>query len=113
MRLNGKLTLGENTADIGGLSIAYGALHKAIAGKNVGKIDGFTPDQRFFLSFAQIWRNNIRPEALKLRINTDPHSPGRFRCIGPVSNMPEFAQAFGLKDGDAMVRGADERAKIW
>jgi putative endopeptidase len=112
-RLNGKLTLGENTADIGGLSIAYGALHKAIAGKNVGKIDGFTPDQRFFLSFAQIWRNNVRPEALKLRINTDPHSPGRFRCIGPVSNMPEFAQAFGLKDGDAMVRGADERAKIW
>src|SRR5262249_6948342 len=80
-RLNGKLTLGENTADIGGLSIAYGAMHKAIAGKNVGKIDGFTPDQRFFLSFAQIWRNNIRPEALKLRINTDPHSPGRFRCI--------------------------------
>jgi putative endopeptidase len=112
-RLNGKLTLGENTADIGGLSIAYGAMHKAIAGKNIGKIDGFTPDQRFFLSFAQIWRNNIRPEALKLRINTDPHSPGRFRCIGPVSNMPEFAQAFGLKDGDAMVRGADERAKIW
>ena len=112
-RLNGKLTLGENTADIGGLSIAYGALHKAIAGKQVPKIDGFTPDQRFFLSYAQIWRTNIRPEALKLRINTDPHSPGRFRCIGAVSNMPEFAQAFGLKDGDAMVRGADERAKIW
>jgi putative endopeptidase len=113
LHLNGKLTLGENTADIGGLSIAYGAMHKAIAGKKVPKIDGFTPDQRFFLSFAQIWRNNIRPEAIKLRINTDPHSPGRFRCIGAVSNMPEFAQAFGLKDGDAMIRSADERAKIW
>ena len=111
--MNGKLTLGENTADIGGLSIAYGALQKALAGKPRPKIDGFTPEQRFFLSFAQIWRNNIRPEALKLRINTDPHSPGRFRCIGALSDTPEFAQAFGLKDGDTMVRGTEERAKIW
>ena len=113
LHINGKLTLGENTADIGGLSIAYGALQKTLAGKPQPKIDGFTPEQRFFLSFAQIWRNNIRPEALKLRINTDPHSPGRFRCIGALSNTPEFAQAFGLKDGDTMVRSADERAKIW
>jgi putative endopeptidase len=113
LHVNGKLTLGENTADLGGLSIAYGALQKALKGKSRAPIDGFTPEQRFFLSFAQIWRNNIRPEALKLRLNTDPHSPGNFRCIGPLSNMPEFAQAFGLKNGDAMVRPAADRAKIW
>jgi putative endopeptidase len=113
LRVNGKLTLGENTADLGGVSIAYGALQKALKGKPRAPIDGFTPEQRFFLSYAQIWRNNIRPEALKLRLNTDTHSPGNFRCIGPLSNMPEFAQAFGLKEGDAMVRPAAERAKIW
>jgi putative endopeptidase len=113
LHINGALTLGENTADNGGLSIAYGALEKALAGKPRTKIDGFTPEQRFFLSFAQIWRNNIRPEALRLRINTDPHSPGEYRCIGTLSNMPEFAQAFGLKEGEPMVRAADERAKIW
>jgi len=113
LHVNGKLTLGENLADLGGVSIAYGALQRALAGKPVEKIDGFTPDQRFFLSFAQIWRENIRPEALRLQINTDPHSPGHFRANGPLSNMPEFAQAFGLKDGDAMVRPAAQRAKIW
>ena len=113
VHVNGKLTLGENTADNGGLSIAYGALQKALTGKPRNKIDGFTPEQRFFLSFAQIWRNNIRPEALRLRINTDPHSPGQYRCVGTLSNMTEFVQAFGLKDGDPMVRAASERAKIW
>ncbi|HET9327829.1 MAG TPA: M13 family metallopeptidase [Candidatus Eisenbacteria bacterium] len=111
LHINGKLTLGENTADIGGASIAYGAMKKALAGKKPVKIDGFTPEQRFFLSFAQIWRNNIRPEALRVRINTDSHSPGEYRCIGTLSNMPEFAQAFGLKEGDPMVR--NEIAKIW
>jgi len=113
LHINGKLTLGENTADIGGASIAYGAMKKALAGKKPTKIDGFTPEQRFFLSFAQIWRNNIRPEALKLRINTDPHSPGEYRCIGTVSNMPEFYQAFGIKQGEPMARAEEERAKIW
>ena len=113
MHVNGKLTLGENLADLGGLSIAYGALQKALAGKPRLRIDGFTPEQRFFLSYAQLWRQNVRPEALKLRINTDPHSPGVFRCDGPLSNMTEFAQAFGLKDGDRMVRPAGARAKIW
>jgi putative endopeptidase len=113
LHVNGKLTLGENTADLGGLSIAYGALQKALKGKSRDKIDGFTPEQRFFLSFAQIWRNNARPEAVKLRIATDPHSPGRFRCIGPLSNMSEFKAAFGLKDDDPMMRPAAERAKLW
>jgi putative endopeptidase len=113
LHVNGKLTLGENTADLGGLSVAYGALQKALKGKPRTKIDGFTPEQRFFLAFAQIWRQNARPEALKLRLNTDPHSPGRFRCIGPLSNMVEFQQAFGLKDSDPMMRPAADRAKIW
>ena len=113
MHVNGKLTLGENLADLGGLSIAYGALQKALAGKPRPKIDGFTPEQRFFLSYAQVWRQNVRPEALRLRINTDSHSPGNFRCNGPLSNMTEFAQAFGLKDGVPMVRPAAKRAKIW
>ena len=113
LHVNGKLTLGENLADLGGLSVAYGALKKTLAGKPVRKIDGFTPEQRFFLSYAQIWRQNVRPEALRLRLNTDTHSPGRFRCNGPLSNMPEFAQAFGLRDGDPMERLASQRAKIW
>ncbi|HEY6867052.1 MAG TPA: M13 family metallopeptidase [Candidatus Eisenbacteria bacterium] len=113
VHVNGKLTLGENLADLGGLSIAYGAFEKTLKGKSRKPIDGFTPEQRFFLSYAQIWRQNSRPEALKLRINTDPHSPGMFRCNGPLSNMPEFAQAFDLKDGEPMVRPAAVRAKIW
>jgi len=113
MHVNGKLTLGENLADLGGVSVAYGALQRRLKAKPQGKIDGFTPEQRFFLSFAQIWRENIRPESLKLQLNTDPHSPGHFRCNGPLSNMPEFAQAFGLKDGVAMVRPEEIRAKIW
>jgi putative endopeptidase len=113
MHVNGKLTLGENLADLGGLSIAYGALQKALADKPRPKIDGFTPEQRFFLSYAQVWRQNVRPEALKLRINTDPHAPGNFRCDGPLSNMTEFEQAFGLGDGDPMMRPAAVRAKIW
>ncbi|MBI1807931.1 MAG: M13 family metallopeptidase, partial [Ignavibacteria bacterium] len=86
--VNGKLTLGENIADLGGLTIAFAALRKTFEGNpKPPSIDGFTQQQRFFLAFAQIWRQNIRPEALRLRLNTDPHSPGRFRCMGPLSNM--------------------------
>jgi len=113
LHVNGKLTLGEDIADLGGLSIAYGALERSLAGKPHAKIDGFTPEQRFFLAFAQIWREKIRPESQRLLVNTDPHAPGRFRVLGPLSNMVEFQQAFGLKDGDTMVRSADVRAKIW
>jgi putative endopeptidase len=110
--VNGKLTLGENIADLGGLTIAYIALHKAFDAKGKQQpIDGFTPEQRFFLSWGQIWRNNTRPEAMRLRLNTDPHSPGRFRCIGPISNMTEFMDAFNAKEGSPMVRST--RAKIW
>jgi putative endopeptidase len=93
--VNGKLTLGENIADVGGLKIAYLALRRARAGQSdTPDASGFTPDQRFFLSFAQAWRRNSRPEALRLLIATDPHSPPRFRVLGPTSSLPEFAKAF-------------------
>jgi endothelin-converting enzyme/putative endopeptidase len=114
VHVNGRLTLGENLADYGGLSVAYAALEKALAEKGrPGLIDGFTPEQRFFLAWAQIWRANTTPEAQRLRINTDPHSPGRWRTNGPLSNMPEFAAAFGCKAGDPMVRDASVRPVIW
>lgn len=113
LHVNGKLTLGENIADLGGAIISFAALKKAIAGKDVPKIDGFTQEQRFFLSWAQAWRNNMRPEALKMQVNTDPHSPGRFRANGPLENMTEFREAFGCKDGDPMVRSGDDRVVIW
>ncbi len=114
LHINGELTQGENIADIGGVKIAYMALQKAIAKKGPQpKIDGFTPEQRFFLGFAQIWRNNQRDEDLKLRLNTDPHSPGRFRTIGPLSNFVEFQKAFDIPDGSPMIRPADQRVNIW
>ena len=114
VHVNGKLTLGENLADLGGLSIAYAALEKALAEKGRPPlIDGFTPEQRFFLAWAQIWRQNITPEAARVRINTDPHSPGVWRTNGPLSNMPQFAAAFGCKPGDPMVRPASLRPVIW
>ena len=111
LHVNGKLTLGENLADVVGVSVAYDALEKALAGKPRATIDGFTPEQRFFLAYAQARRANARDEALRLQIQTDPHSPGQFRVNGPLSNMPEFARAFGCKDGDPMVRST--RARIW
>ncbi|MDU0370633.1 M13 family metallopeptidase [Hymenobacter endophyticus] len=115
--VNGKLTMGENLADFAGLTIVYAALQKQLD-KQYGKgnrplIDGFTPEQRFFLSWAQLRRQNIRPEALRQQILTDPHSPGQYRTIGPLMNMPEFYQAFGCTPGQKMVRPAAERAVIW
>jgi putative endopeptidase len=114
VHVQGKLTLGENIGDLGGLNIAYAALEKALAGKpRPAKIDGFTPEQRFFLAWAQIWRQNITPQNQRQRIMTDPHAPGRWRTNGPISNMPEFAKAFNCKPGDPMVRGDAVRASIW
>ncbi|MEO8575505.1 MAG: M13 family metallopeptidase [Gemmatimonadales bacterium] len=113
LHVNGKLTLGENLADVVGVSVAYDALQKALAGKPRTMIDGFTPDQRFFLAYAQARRANSRPEQLRLQIQTDPHSPGIFRVNGPLSNMPQFAKAFGCKSGDPMVRSDAIRASIW
>jgi putative endopeptidase len=113
LHVNGKLTLGENIADIGGLTIAYYAMEKALEGKPRELIDGFTPEQRFFLAYAQARRAVFRPQQLRLMVQTDPHSPNEFRVNGPLSNMPEFAAAFGCKAGDPMVRPEATRAKIW
>src|SRR5439155_14584820 len=113
MHVNGKLTLGENTADLGGLAVAYHALEHALEGKPRPLIDGFTPEQRFFLSYANVWRAKYRPEALRMQIATNPHSPAQWRAHGPPSNLPEFAQAWGCKAGDAMVRGDSLQVRIW
>ena len=113
VHLNGKLTLGENTADNGGLRIAYMALMQTLAdaGGKPGPIDGFTPEQRLFLGWGQIWCQNETEESARLRATIDPHSPGRYRVNGVVSNMPEFQQAFGCKAGDAMVR--ENACRVW
>lgn len=114
MHVKGDLTLGENIADLGGLTIAYYALKKSMEGKSAPeKIDGFTAEQRFFMSWAQGWRGNMRPEYLKNMLQTNPHSPGNFRGNGPLTNMPEFYEAFGIKEGDKMYRPKEQRAEIW
>jgi putative endopeptidase len=116
LHVNGELTQGENIADIGGLKLAYAALQKALAKhpeERTKKIDGFTPEQRFFLSFAAIWRSKIREADQKLRLTTDPHSPAQFRVNGPLSDMPEFQQAFNVPSGSPMIRPADKRVNIW
>ena len=111
LHVNGHLTLGEDIADLGGLKIAYLAFEKSQVGKpKVGRIGGYTPEQRFFLSFAQIWRQNVRPEALRLSLATDPHAPNKFRVLGPIANLPEFAQAFPCPAGDAPKTA---RVNIW
>src|SRR6266853_3524678 len=111
--VNGERTQGENSADSGGVKLAEAALQKALdkhPEERTKKIDGLTPEQRFFLSFAAIWRSKIRDEEQKLRLNTDPHSPAQFRVNGPLSNMPEFQKAFNIPDSSPMVRHADKRA---
>ncbi len=113
VHVNGKLTLGENIADLGGLHIAYLAYHHHVGDRPQARVDGFTPDQRFFLAFARSWRAKKRLEALKLQVNTDPHAPARFRAIGPIGNLREFARAFGLDETAPMVRSAADRVEIW
>lgn len=113
LHVNGKLTLGENIADLGGLLIAHGAYRRSLGGKTPAPIDGLSGDQRFFLAWAQIWRAKTRPEFVRLLVNTDPHAPPEFRTNGPLSNIPAFAQAFNCKQGDPMVRPENLRAQIW
>jgi putative endopeptidase len=113
VHVNGKLTEGENIADIGGLAIAYAAFKKTPEGQSDTTINGLTPDQRFFLSFAQIWRLKTRPERMLWRINNDPHSPEKYRVNGPTSNMTSFYKAFGVKPGDKMYRPDSIRVHIW
>lgn len=113
VHVNGQLTEGENLADIGGLAIAYAAFKNTPEGQKDTLIDGLTPDQRFFLSCAQVWRIKDRPERLLWRINNDPHSPEKYRVNGPTSNMTAFYKAFGVKPGDKMYRPDSIRVKIW
>lgn len=112
--LNGEFTLGENIGDLGGLNIAYDGLQRYLAKHgNPGLIDGYSQDQRFFISWGTIWRTKMRDEELKNRIQTDPHSPGMFRAIAPQSNMVSFYDAFEVKEGDAMYRPEEVRVYIW
>lgn len=111
VKLNGRLTLGENTGDNGGIRIAYMALQETLAEKPEQKIDGFTPQQRFFLGYAQVWCENRSDEVARLHAQTNPHSPGRYRVNGVVSNMPELQQAFDCKPGQPMVR--EPMCRVW
>jgi putative endopeptidase len=113
MTINGELTLGENIADLGGLKIAYVALQKVLQDHPQPLIDGFTPAQRFFLAYAQIWRGQTRPEAERMQLLTNPHSPARFRVLGPLYNMPEFFQAFGASSEQERGRLNPEPVRIW
>ncbi len=114
MHLKGKLVAGESAADLGGLTIAYKALKKSLENKpHANAPDGFTPEQRFFLSFAQSWAVNYRPEKERLMATTDPHPPARYRVNGTVSNMPAFAEAFDCKSGEPMARPSGERCIVW
>jgi len=111
IHVNGKLTLGENTADNGGLRIALMAYLASAAAQERKPLDGFTPEQRFFLGYGQIWCESRRPEYERLQAQTNPHSPGRYRVNGVVSNMPEFQKAFSCKADAPMVRGS--ACRVW
>ena len=112
-KVNGALTIGENIGDLGGSTIAYKAYKIALNGQQPPVIDGYTGDQRFFLGYAQIWRSKIRSEAMKVRLATDPHSPGEFRCNQILKNLTEFHNAFELQEGDGLFMPEQERVRIW
>jgi endothelin-converting enzyme len=113
LHLNGQLTLGENIADLGGLTIAYYAYQQSLGDREAPVIDGWTGEQRFFMGWAQVWRRKYREEELRKRILTDPHSPSRYRVIGIVPNMPEFYAAFNVTQDDELYLPPGERAEIW
>lgn len=113
IHVNGKLTLGENIGDLGGLNVAYEAFKMTDQGKSNVKIDGFTPDQRFFLSWAQVWRGNILPQSAAQLIITDNHSPGPYRTIGAPVNMDAWYKAFDVKPGDKLYKKPEDRIRIW
>lgn len=113
MKVNGRFTLGENIGDLAGMTIAFTAYQMALNGKPAPVIDGFTGEQRFFLGWGQIWRRKYRDDELRNRLLTDPHSPSEYRCNGIVANLEPFYAAFGVKAGDKLYRGADQRVKIW
>jgi len=111
--VNGKFTMGENIADLGGLTIAHRAYEISLNGKPGPTLDGMTADQRFFMGWAQVWRRKYREENLLNRLKTDPHSPSEFRCNGVVTNLPSFYAAFDVKEGDKLYKAPDQRIKIW
>ncbi len=113
IHLNGKLTLGENIADIDGLRISYYAWKRSLGGQEGEPKDGYTPEQRFFINYGQLWSSLMRPEALKLMVNTNPHSPAQWRVNGSTSSLTEFYEAFGIQEGDGMYRAEDKRMSIW
>ncbi|MBI3512060.1 MAG: M13 family metallopeptidase [Bacteroidetes bacterium] len=114
LHVNGHLTNGENIADLGGLTISYYAFKKSLEGKpEPAKICGFTAEQRFFLAWAQAWRTNQKTKAVIFQVKTNPHAPARFRVLGPLSNLQEFYDAFGVKEGDKMYRKPEDRVLIW
>ena len=112
VNVNGKLTLGENIADLGGIAISFDAMHEAI-GEDAPAIDGLTPDQRFFLAYATMWRMGYTEAAARMLANVDTHSPSQYRVNGPLANTPAFASAFGVPEGSPMVRGGERQARIW
>lgn len=113
LTVNGQLTLGENIGDLSGVTIAYKAYKASLNGKQAPVIDGLTGDQRFFIGYTQIWRSKMVEKTMRNRVATDSHSPGEFRALGSLSNMPEFYQAFDVKAGDAMYIAPENRVKIW
>ena len=113
VHVKGALTLGENIADIGGIAIAYEAFKMTKQGQGSDLIDGYTPDQRFFLSYAQIWRNKQKEQSVLQRINTDPHSPPMYRVLAPLINFEPFYKAFNVKEGDKMFVAEKDRIRIW
>lgn len=114
IHVDGKFTLGENIGDLGGINAAFDGLQLYLkAHGNPGLIDGFTPEQRFFISWATVWRTKSRDEAIKSQVKTDPHSPGMYRAYVPIQNVDAFYEAFGIKSGDKMYVSPDKRVKIW
>ena len=113
LNVNGELTLGENIGDLSGLTIAYRAYQISLDGKEAPVIDGFTGDQRFFLGIGQAWKFKATDEAMRNRVQTDPHSPPEFRVNGPLPNMPEFIAAFDVQETDGMYLPPEQRVKIW
>jgi putative endopeptidase len=111
--VNPKLTMGENIADFAGISVAFDAYHRSLGGQAAPVIDGLTGDQRFFLAYAQVWREKQRDDALRSQVTTDPHSPGRFRVLGPLRNVQAWYDAFGITPDSPMYIPPEKRAHIW
>lgn len=115
IKLKGKLTCGENIADLGGVKLSLRALNKELSKRSspVELINGFTPRQRFFLSWSQAWRENVKKERALSLVTLDPHGPNEFRCNGTLSNVQEFFDEFGITSGDKMFRDVEDRVDIW